>query len=138
MLVKLIQDSVIFVSGLTKEELAEANKFCPGATTLSVKDEDTKKVRPICMVAFAAEGSVSDNGIVFDSTTEDGKMCKTIVISQGLDEHVSAEAKEKAVAESFASLILNMNDLEAQVKAALSDNADKIDTAKNSIETINL
>lgn len=30
MLVKLIQDSVIFVSGLTKEELAEANKFCPG------------------------------------------------------------------------------------------------------------
>lgn len=138
MLVKLVQDSIIFVSGLTKEQLAEANRFVPGSTTLTLKDEESKKVRPICMVAYAEEGSVNENGIVFDSTTEDGFMCKTLIASQGFDKHISAEDKEKAVAETFAGLILNMNDLEDQIVRALDDNADKIATAKRSVETITL
>ena len=47
-------------------------------------------------------------------------------------------SKEKAVAESFAGVILKMNDLEAQVKDALAENADKIAAAKQAIETVNI
>jgi hypothetical protein len=138
MKVKLVQDSIIFISGLTKEALAEANKFVPGCTTLVTKDPDTKKVTPICMVAYAEDGSISSNGIVYDSTTEDGFMCKTILVNQGFDKHVSNEDKVKAVSESFAGLILAMNELEAQVKSALSDNAVKIAAAKESIEAVSI
>lgn len=138
MKVKLIQDSIVFVSGLTKAQLEEANKFVPSATTLMVKDEETKKASPICMVAYAEDGSVCDNGIVFDSTTEDGFMCKTLVATQGNDAPMSSEEKVKAVSETFAGLILKMNDLEEQVINALEDNAAKIAAAKQSIETIAL
>lgn len=138
MKIKLVQDSIIFVSGLKKTEFEEANRFCSDALTLKVKDEETKKVRPICGIAYADEGSVSQNGVVFDSTTEEGYMCKTLVAAQGNDEHVSSDDKIKAVTEEFASLILKMNDLEAQVKGALEDNAAKITAARDSVEVVAL
>lgn len=138
MKVKLIQDSIVFISGLTRTQLEEANKFVPASTTLMVRDKDTKKATPICMVAYAPEGSVCANGIVFDSTTDDGFMCKTLIANQGHDEHLDAEAKVKAVSETFAGLILKMNDLEDQVKAALEDNAAKIATACDSVEVVEL
>lgn len=138
MKIKLVQDSIIFISALKKEELREANRFCPGACTLYSQDAETKKKIPVCAIAYAEEGSVSDNGIVYDSTTEEGFMCKTLVGSQGFDEPLSAEEKIKAVSETFASLILSMNELEEQIKASLADNAAKITVAKNSIEAVTL
>ena len=110
----------------------------PSACTLNIKNEETKKVTPVCALAYAAEGSVSENGIVFDSVTDDGYMCKTLVATAGFDTALSAEDKKKAVAESFAGVILKMNDLEAQVKDALAENADKIAAAKQAIETVNI
>ena len=138
MKIKLVQDSIIFVSGLKKSEFEEAKRFCPEALTLTVKDEETKKVRPICGIAYTDEGSVSQNGVVFDSTTEEGYMCKTLVAAQGNDEHVSSEDKIKAVTEEFATLILKMNDLEEQVKAELELNAAKITAARDSVEVVTL
>lgn len=138
MKIKLVQDSIIFISGLKKTELDEATRFCPASLTLKVKDEATKKETPICAVCYADEGSVSQNGIVFDSTTEEGYMCKTLVAAQGYDEHISAEDKVKAVSEEFATLILKMNDLEAQIKSALEDNAAKIAAACDSVEVVTL
>jgi hypothetical protein len=138
MKIKLVQDSIIFISGLTKTELDEATRFCPASLTLKVRDEATKKETPICAVCYAEEGSVSNNGVVFDSTTEDGFMCKTLIASQGNDEHISAEEKVKAITEEFASLILKMNDLEMQIKAALEDNAAKITAARDSVEVVSL
>ena len=138
MKIKLVQDSIIFISGLKKSELDEATRFCPASLTLKVKDEATKKETPICGVCYADEGSVSNNGVVFDSTTEEGYMCKTLVAAQGYDEHVSSEEKIKAVSEEFASLILKMNDLEAQIKSALTDNAAKIAAARDSVEVVAL
>lgn len=138
MKIKLVQDSIIFISALKKEELLEALRFCPNACTLMLKDEATKKATPVCAVTYADDGSVSDNGIVFDSTTEEGFMCKTLIASQGWDEHVSAEDKVKAVSEQFANLILNMNELEAQIVTALEENATKIATAKESVEAVNI
>ena len=52
--------------------------------------------------------------------------------------NLSAEDKEKVIAENFAGVILKMNDLEAQVKDALAENADKIAAAKSAIETVNI
>ena len=138
MKIKLVQDSIIFVSGLKKTEFDEAKRFCPEALTLKVKDKETKKVHPICGIHYADEGSVSQNGVVFDSTTEEGYMCKTLIASQGNDEHVSSEDKVKAISEEFASLILKMNDLEDQVKFSLTEAADKITTARDSVEVVTL
>lgn len=138
MKIKLVQDSIIFISELKKTEFDEASRFCPESLTLTVKDEATKKVTPVCAVCYTDEGSVSQNGIVFDSTTEEGYMCKTLVATQGYDEHVSSENKIKAVSEEFASLILRMNDLEAQIKSALNDNAAKIAAARDSIKVVEL
>ena len=138
MKIKLVQDSIIFISSLKKDELGEALRFCPESTTLCIKDVDTKKSTPVCAVAYAAEGSVSDNGIVFDSVTDDGFMCKTLVATEGFDEHLDADAKIKSVSETFASLILKMNTLEDQIKKALEVNAARITDAKQSIEIINL
>lgn len=138
MKIKLVQDSIIFISGLKKEQFNEAVRFCPDSLTLKVRDEATKKETPICAIAYADEGSVSQNGVVFDSTTEEGYMCKTLVAAQGYDEHVSSDDKIKAVTEEFASLILKMNDLEAQVKGELEDNAAKITAARDSVEVVAL
>ena len=138
MKVKLVQDSIIFISGLKKTEYEEAMKFVPSACTLTVKNEATKTITPVCALAYAAEGSVSDNGIVFDSVTDEGYMCKTLVATLGFDPALSAEDKEKVIAERFAGVILKMNDLEAQVKDALAENADKIAAAKSAIETVNI
>lgn len=138
MKIKLVQDSIIFISGLMKTELDEATRFCPESLTLKVRDEATKKETPVCAVCYADEGSVSSNGIVFDSTTEEGYMCKTLVASQGEDEHMSSDDKIKAVTEEFAGLILKMNELEAQIKASLEDNAAKIAAARNSVEVVNI
>ena len=138
MKIKLVQDSIIFISGLKKSELEEAKRFCPEACTLTVLDENTKKRTPVCMVAYADNGSVCQNGVVFDSTTEEGFMCKTLIAAQGNDEHVSDEDKVKAISEEFAGLILKMNELEANIKSALNDNAAKIASAKDSIEVVTL
>lgn len=138
MKIKLVQDSIIFISGLKKSEFDEANRFCPEALTLKVKDEMTKKETPVCGIAYADEGSVSNNGVVFDSTTEEGFMCKTLIAAQGYDKHVSAEDKVKCVSEEFASLIVKMNSLEEQISLALTANADKIANARESIEVIEL
>ena len=138
MKIKLVQDSIIFISALKKEELEKAKRFCPNACTLNVKDEETKKVTPVCSIAYADEGSISKNGIVFDSTTEQGYMCHTAVASQGWDEHVPMEAKAKLVSEKFANLILNANRLEEQITSALADNDAKINEALNSVETVEI
>ena len=138
MKIKLVQDSIIFISGLKKSEFDEANRFCPEALTLKVKDEQTKKETPVCGIAYANEGSVSNNGIVFDSTTEEGFMCKTLIAAQGYDKHVSAEDKVECVSEEFASLIVKMNELETQVASALTTNAEKIANARQSVEVIGL
>ena len=138
MKIKLVQDSIIFISALKQEELFEAKRFCPDACTLYVKDENSKKSTPVCAIAYADEGSITDNGIVFDSTTNAGYMCKTLVAGQGFDHPVETEDKVKAISETFAGLILKMNELEEQIKAALADNAAKIAAAKTSIEVVDL
>lgn len=138
MKIKLVQDSIIFISALKKEELEKAKRFCPAACTLNVKNEETKKITPVCGISYADEGSVSKNGIVFDSTTEAGYVCHTLVAGQGYDEHISMDKKAKLISEEFAELILNMNKLEEQISTALADNDAKIEEALNSVEAVEL
>ena len=138
MQIKLVQDSIVFISSLTREELARAKKFVPEACTLYNVDENSKKKTPVCSIAYAEDGSVSENGIVFDSVTDNGFMCKTLVATVGNDPAISTETKVKTLSEEFASLILKMNDLEKQIKKALEDNAAKINAAKDSISVVEL
>lgn len=136
MKIKIVQDSIVFVSGLTKAQLAEASKFAPKSLTL-VETIDKEEV-PVCTVSYADEGGVSKYGVIFDSTTDEGFMCLTLVASQGHDPHVSAEDKVKCVSEEYAGLIIKMNALEEQILATLSAKAEEIEQAKDSVELINL
>lgn len=138
MKIKIIQDSIVFISGLTKEELMKASRFTPEALTLYECVEDGKKKVPTCMVGYSNDGGISANGVIYDSTTDAGFMCHTIVAAQGEDLHCTAEEKVKCISESYSGLILKMNTLEAQVKAALSEKETEIALAEESVEVINL
>ena len=138
MKIKIIQDSIVFISGLTKAELMRASKFTPEALTLYDNAEDGKKKTPICMIGYGHDGGVSANGIIFDSTTDEGYMCHTVVAAQGEDPHCTAAEKIKCISESHSGLILKMNALEAQIQAALSEKETEIALAEASVEVINL
>jgi hypothetical protein len=138
MKIKVVQDSVIFISELTMEELEKAMKFAPESTTLYAKREDGKKKEPICAVAYADEGSVTNNGVIFDSTTDEGKLCTTILCSEGTYPHCTTEEKKKCVSEQFACIILKMNELEKQIKEALEAKKADIKKASESVEVITL
>ena len=138
MKIKVVQDSVIFISGLTTEELDKAMKFASESLTLYKKEEDGKKKVPVCGIAYADMGSVTERGIVYDSTTDDGFLCTTILCGEGNHPHCTSADKKKCITEQYASLVLNMNDLEKQVKAALKAKAEDITIASKSVEVVSL
>ena len=135
MKIKVIQDSIVFISALTVEEFMKAKKFVPESLTLNRVDEDRKK-KPVCMIGYAERGGVNNNGIVFDSTTDNGYLCVTSVGAEGFDTHIPAEDKARCVSEHYSSLILKMNELETQVKAELSAKESEIAIAQESVETV--
>ena len=137
MKVKVVQDSVIFISGLTMEELDKAERFAHESTMLYAKNEDGKK-EPVCGIAYANEGSVTERGVVFDSTTDEGYLCTTILCGEGNAPHCKTEDKKACITEKFAGLILNMNALEEQIKGALEAKAEEIEKASTAVEVISL
>jgi hypothetical protein len=136
MKIKVVQDSVIFISGLTIEELEDAKRFAPESLTLYKKEDDSEKKAPVCGIAYADAGSVTEHGVVYDSTTDDGFLCKTILCIEGNHPHCTSADKKKCVSEQYASLVLNMNDLEKQIKAALKSKAEDIAIASKSVEVV--
>lgn len=138
MKIKVVQDSIIFISALTMEQFQEATRFCPSSLVLNKVNEESKKAEPVCMIAYNEGGSVSGNGIVFDSTTDEGYLCKTLVAIEGNDPHVSAEDKVTTVSQQYAGLILKVNALEGQIVTALADNSERIESAKASIEVVRI
>jgi hypothetical protein len=138
MKIKVVQDSVIFISELTMEELEKATRFASESLTLYKKEDDSKKKTPVCGVAYADVGSVTERGIVYDSTTDDGFLCTTILCSEGNRPHCTIADKKNCISEQYASLVLNMNDLEKQVKAALKSKAEDITIASKSVEVMSI
>ena len=136
MKIKVIQDAVIFVSGITAEQFGKAKRFIPKALTLTNKVND--KEVPVCGIDYAEEGSVNKNGIIFDSTTDSGKLCITLIGSEGMDPHLSAAEKVRAVAEKYSALILKVNELEAQIICALEEKEEEITLATTAVTAIAL
>lgn len=136
--VKVVQDSVIFISELTMEEFQKAMKFTPDATILYAKDEDNKTKAPVCAIGYADQGSVTSAGVVFDSTTDEGRLCTTILCVEGVSEHCTTETKKNCVSEKYASLILNVNALEAQIKKALAAKEKEIKKASDAVSVISI
>lgn len=136
MKVKIIQDAVIFITDITAEQFGKAKKFIPKALTLTEK-VDGKDV-PVCGMGYANEGSVNNNGIIFDSTTDSGKLCITLVGTEGCDPHLTAAEKQRAVAERHSALILKMNVLEAQIISMLAEKEAEIETATTAVTAISL
>lgn len=138
MKVKVVQDSVIFISELTMLELEKAMKFASESTMLYKKSEDGKKKEPVCAIAYADEGSVTEHGIVFDSTTDEGKLCTTILCGEGTAPHCKSVDKKACISEQFSGLILNMNALEKQIKDALEAKKEEIKKASEAVEVVNI
>ena len=136
MKIKIVQDAVIFITDITAEQFGKAKKFIPKALTLTEKVDG--KDRPVCGMDYANEGSVNNNGIIFDSTTDSGKLCITLVGTEGCDPHLTAEEKTRVVAERHSSLILKMNELEAQVVSMLAEKEAEIEAATTAVSTISL
>lgn len=138
MKIKVVQDSVIFISELTLVELEKAMKFASDSTMLYKKSEDGKKKEPVCAIAYADEGSVTEHGIVFDSTTDEGNLCTTILCGEGTAPHCESADKKACISEKFSGLILNMNALEKQIKDALKEKKEEIKKASEAVEVINI
>lgn len=138
MKITLVQDAIIVVSDLTKEQFCKAKKFCPEALTLYKKNEDTKTKEPVCAIMVGEDGSMNANGVIFDSVTDEGKLCLTLAGATGMCADITAAEKQKIVAEEYSSLILNVNELEAQVLSTLTAKANEIETALNSVETVSI
>lgn len=134
MKVKIIQDAVIFITDITVEQFGKAKHFIPKALTL-VEKVDGKDV-PVCGMDYAHEGSVNNNGIIFDSSTDSGKLCITLVGTEGCDPHLTAAEKQRAVAERHSGLILKMNALEAQIISMLAEKEAEIEAATTAVTAI--
>lgn len=138
MKITLVQDAIIVVSDLTKEQFCKAKKFCPDALTLYKKDEDSKSKEPVCSIMVGEDGSMNANGIIFDSVTDEGKLCLTLAGATGMCSGITAAEKKNIIVEEYSSLILNVNELEAQVLSVLEAKANEIETALNSVETVSI
>lgn len=136
MQIKLVQDSIIFISAITAEQFEKAKKFIPESLTLY--QENDKKKTPICALDYAHSGSVNKNGIVFDATTDSGKLCHTVVNAEGFDPHLDTEKKLRIVSEKYSSLILRMNALEEQILSDLNFKEAEITTAQASISAVSI
>lgn len=137
MQIKLVQDSIIFISGIDADTFAKVNKFVPEALTLYHEGEN-KKQTPVCSLGYANCGGVNKNGIIFDATTDSGKLCLTIVNAEGFDPHLTTVEKLRQISEKYSSLILNMNELEAQIISCLEAKEDEITMASASISAITI
>ena len=138
MKITLVQDAIIVVSNLTKEQFCKAKKFCPEALTLYKKNEETKTKEPVCSIMVGEDGSMNANGVIFDSVTDEGKLCLTLASATGMCSGITAAEKQNIIAEEYASLILNVNELEDQVLSTLEAKASDIAAALSSIETVSI
>ena len=137
MKIKIVQDAVIFISALTVEQFEKAKRFTPEALTLYHTGDDKKKT-PVCSIDYRNAGGVNENGIIFDSTTDNGNLCFTGLKAEGVDPHITTEEKIKCISETFSSLILKVNELEEQVLSSLTAKETEIETAMNSISAVTL
>lgn len=137
MQIKLVQDSIIFISGIDADTFAKVNKFVPEALTLYHEGEDKKKT-PVCTLGYANCGGVNKNGIIFDATTDSGKLCLTIVNAEGFDPHLTTVEKLRQISEKYSSLVLNMNELETQIISCLEAKEDEINMASASISALSI
>ena len=139
MKVTIVQDAIVFVSEVTREAFDKAEKFCPEALTLYHKHEESKLKEPVCTIQVSCSGgSVNKNGIVFDSVTEDGKLCLTIAGITGVCADITAEEKKQCIVEEFSSLILNINALEKQIADALAAKSEEIEAALGSVKVFKI
>lgn len=137
MKIKLVQDSIIFISEIDADTFAKVNKFVPEALTLYHEGENKKKT-PVCSLGYADCGGVNKNGIIFDATTDSGKLCLTIVNAEGFDPHLTTVEKLRQISEKYSTLVLNMNELEAQIISWLEAKEDEINMASASISAITI
>lgn len=133
----LVQDSIIFRSAITYDELLKIKRFIPEALTLH-KDENGKKGAAIFAFGYGDVGSVTENGIIFNSTTDDGNLVVTVNKIEGTDEHMSSDDKYKVIAEQYANVILRAQALEEQIKGNLAAWNERITAAQESISEIRI
>lgn len=121
-------DSYVVTSSATLETIKTLEKYRPKALSLFDVDDDGKKMEVFRVCSAKGEGSISQFGAAFGSTTHDDQKLATITmpIPQGVENAVDF------VAEKVGAAIIMLNKVEEQFSAAVQDvNAEEARVREN-------
>ena len=105
-------NQMVIESEVTAEQFENARSYQP--TSVDLRDEKGKLL--FCaMVKYSDEGSINENGIIFNGMTAEGKLFCSIVIG-GAD--IPAAEKKTDVAKAFGPELAKLKTLENQIMQA--------------------
>lgn len=110
-------DAIVITSNQKLEDIKLLEKYRPKALCLYETGENGKKEEVFKVGSTTGEGTISQYGASFGSTTHDEDKLATITMT--LPRNVT-DAKQY-VADAIGVAILNLNKVEAQFAAALAD-----------------
>ena len=113
------------------QSLTFAEKFFPEATTLLDKDKE-----PIFGFSCGTAGSITKHGIVFDSTSPEGKLATTMLGEGNTVAAPNQMERARSLTEQYGKTILLANRLEEQIEKALAAHQEEIATASESVEIV--
>lgn len=126
--IKTLGDTLMVSTDLTKNEIETAERHVPEALTL--KNEEGSAYFSI---AFSNVGNVSKYGVNFNCIGTDG--CVSVNVPNVLTGDHSDTVKERFLIEDkYASVLFNLIKIEAQVRAAIGQVREMIDSVSESIE----
>lgn len=104
--IKKVGQALVLTSAITAEEFDKIRKFKPEALELRTEKGD------VTFKVMLDEGEISKYGVSFDSVNKDKYLQLTMM--------TYADSKEDII-ESYASILANVNKVEAQVASALDE-----------------
>ena len=109
--VKVIGNAMVVTSALKMEELKKLEKFSPAS--LILKDE---KDEPIFKISAGNNGKLNGVSAVFNGVSHDGQGYATLTMGVNVGQN---EDVKEVVTEVFATALMRLNKLEAQLPDVL-------------------
>ena len=124
---KLVQQygSYTITTTITKDQIAKAKRYAPKSLTLM---EDKT---PVFAVDSGKTGSISKNGITFNSVSNDGTLyvtCPCVVAESETPAQIKAKLEE-----DFGMILFNLKQVEDQVNTAVEAAAATIASVSEAI-----
>lgn len=132
--VKMLGDAIVVVSTLKTEEIKMILKHDRDALCLRRNDGEGSKGTPVFGIDLArsGDGGISNNGIIFNSTDEEGFASLTFIDAAGK----TRAAKLANVKENYATAIIRLNTLEQYVAHVVEAMNTNFDRAMDAVEFV--